>query len=57
MDPALRDGFAGHTGMRVDVLVAVSHRIGIRDPAHFSSPGSHVRSRNVQTVGVWECTV
>ena len=55
MDPTLGDGLASHTSMCIDVRMAMSHGVGVCNPAHFPGPRPHVRSRDIQTVCMWGC--
>lgn len=49
MYPSLWDGLPCHTGIGVDVVVAVSHGVGVSNPAHLSGSCAHVRCWYIQS--------
>ena len=49
MYPSLWDGLPRHTGIGVDVVVAVSHGVGVSNPAHLSGSCAHVRCWHIQS--------
>ena len=49
MNSSLGDGFPSDTGIRVDVVVAVGHGVGVGNPAHLSRSCPHVWGRHIQS--------